>query len=247
MLVLLVLTFARGHSFYVQRVIAAEDTLSATVSGMLPLFHEHAHSVAMIRHAMNIVKSSASTPNPCQIPVIAFDQPLFTIAKLIQWNWPETHGENHFVMMFGGLHVEIAALKALGSLLSGSGWAEVTAVLLFVRSLREANCALCVDSLTNLMPWFFVLDRTNYARWLSVHIRDMLNLSSSHPSVFVHFSNGKFTVNKIAIRFAYSFEIIAITRCALLTENAPQTVWRPGRMGIVFASLKINSWVRPWL
>ena len=147
--------------------------------------------------------------------------------------------------MFGGLHVEMAALKALGSLLSGSGWAEAiadagfvtsgsaegllsashmrrcrrahevtlaslyilqrlafenlgdaeltfedwccqqsvehcqfafwsnvmkfqTAVLLFVRSLREANFALYVDSLTNLMPWFFVLDRTNYARWLSV-------------------------------------------------------------------------------
>jgi len=66
---------------------------------------------------------------------------------------------------------------------------------LFVRSLREANFALYVDSLTN-MTWFFVLDRTNYARWLSVHIRDMLNLPSSQPSVFVHFSNGKFTVNK---------------------------------------------------
>ena len=35
---------------------------------------------------------------------------------------PTTHGENHFVVMFGGLHIEMAALKTLGDLLEGSGW-----------------------------------------------------------------------------------------------------------------------------
>jgi hypothetical protein len=91
---------------------------------MLPLFQEHAQGAAMIRHAMDVVHSSVAKLNPAQVPVIAFDQPLYALAKIIQWNWPDKYGENKFVIMFGGLHIEMAALKALGSLLTGSGWAE---------------------------------------------------------------------------------------------------------------------------
>ena len=47
-------------------------------------------------------------------------------------------------------------------------------VLVFVRSHREKNLALYV--LEALAPWFFVLDHTNYARCLPVHIRDMKTL-----------------------------------------------------------------------
>ena len=62
--------------------------------------------------------------NPDQIPVVAFDQPLFAIAKKIQWLWPERFGEDKFVIMFGGLHIELTALKALGKWLDKSGWVE---------------------------------------------------------------------------------------------------------------------------
>ena len=50
------------------------------------------------------------------------DQPLYTLAKQIQWSWPASHGEDQFVVMFCGLHIETAALKALGDLLESSGW-----------------------------------------------------------------------------------------------------------------------------
>ena len=173
--------------------------------------------------------------------------------------------------MFGGLHIEMAALKAIGSLLAGSGWVEAisdagittagsaegllsasnarrsrrahevtlsalhilqhlafdklcdknvtfddwceqqradhrqfafwssvmqfqTAILVFVRALRDSNFELYVQSLLDLLPWFFILDRTNYSRWLSVHVRDMQALSNTHPAVFSAFQNGKFTV-----------------------------------------------------
>ncbi|VDI74380.1 Hypothetical predicted protein, partial [Mytilus galloprovincialis] len=95
------------------------------VSALLPLFHEQAKSVAMIRHSLNIIRSAVRKLNPGQTPVVAFDQPLFTVAKLIQWNWPQIYGEDHFVMMFGGLHIEMAAFKALGSWLEDSGWTSV--------------------------------------------------------------------------------------------------------------------------
>ena len=40
-------------------------------------------------------------------------------------NWPTTHREQQFVVMFGGLYIEMAALKTLGDLLGGSGWTRV--------------------------------------------------------------------------------------------------------------------------
>ena len=38
-------------------------------------------------------------------------------------------------------------------------------VLTFIKSLRTGNFTLYVDNLTKLVPWFFILHHTNYARW----------------------------------------------------------------------------------
>ena len=72
-------------------------------------FEEQSKSVAMTRHSMNMIKASVDMLNPGQSPVVAFDQPLYAIAKQIQWNMAEK-----IVIMFGGLHVETAAFKVLG-------------------------------------------------------------------------------------------------------------------------------------
>ena len=60
--------------------------------------------------------------NAGQTPVIACDQPLFKIAKDVQWSWPLTHGEDSYVVMLGGLHINMTLLKCLCDLLDGSGW-----------------------------------------------------------------------------------------------------------------------------
>ncbi|QQP53238.1 uncharacterized protein LOC103506659, partial [Caligus rogercresseyi] len=93
-------------------------------TSLLPLFMECAHTVAMIRHSMDVVKNAVEHMNPGQTPVITFDQPLFALAKQIQWKWPDSYGEDHIVVMFGGLHIEMAALKTLGDWLKGSGWVQ---------------------------------------------------------------------------------------------------------------------------
>ena len=36
--------------------------------------------------------------------------------------WPLDYGEDKFVIMFGGHHIELAALKTLGDLLKDSEW-----------------------------------------------------------------------------------------------------------------------------
>ena len=78
---------------------------------MLPLFPDDSKSVAMIRHSMDMVKKAVQELNPTQVPVITLNQLLYVIAKLIQWNWPDTYGEKHFITVLGGLHIEMAALN----------------------------------------------------------------------------------------------------------------------------------------
>lgn len=92
----------------------------AAINALLPLFVDSAHSVAMIRHSMAIVKAAIQHVNPGQVPVLAADQPLFALAKEIQWTWPATHGEDHFVIMFGGLHIEMGVLKVSSMIYSNS-------------------------------------------------------------------------------------------------------------------------------
>ena len=84
-------------------------------TSLLPLFLESAHAVAMIRHSMDVVKKAVEHLNPGQTPVVTFDEPLFALAKQIQWKWPDSYGEDHIVVMFGGLHIEMVALKTLGT------------------------------------------------------------------------------------------------------------------------------------
>ncbi len=255
------------------------------ISALLPLFHEQAHTVAMIRHSMTLMEQDIQHLNPGQIPVFTVDQPLYALAKQTQWRWPDLYGEDRFVVVLGGLHIEMALFKVLGGWLEGSGWTsvlvqanittsgransmlegghvtrtrwahQVTAaslsvlqrdaynqytgmhpiddipltfgewckaqsdahpqfrywnmtislellVMQFVRSLREANFKLYVESLGQLAPWFFAMDRTHYSRWVPVHIRDMTQLENTHPSVYRQFVQGNFTVQKTARAFS---------------------------------------------
>jgi CRISPR/Cas system Type II protein with McrA/HNH and RuvC-like nuclease domain len=63
--------------------------VNISISSLMPILQEQAHSVATIKHAMDKVKEVTSFLNPRQTPVMACDQPLFVLAKQIQWEWPE--------------------------------------------------------------------------------------------------------------------------------------------------------------
>ena len=55
-------------------------------SALLPLFQESSKSVAMIRYGLDFIKTAVDYLNRGQLPVIAFDQPLYALANLVQWN-----------------------------------------------------------------------------------------------------------------------------------------------------------------
>ena len=63
----------------------------------------------MVKHGMDMLLKI--TDNPGQTPVIAFGQPLFALAKYVQWQRFETRGEESMVVKFGGLHIEMVLLK----------------------------------------------------------------------------------------------------------------------------------------
>jgi hypothetical protein len=81
---------------------------------------------------MDVIKLSVNHLNPGQVPVIALDQPLYAVAKEIQWKMRDNYGEDKFVMVFGGLHVEQAFLKVNAQWLENRGW---------IADLVDANVA----------------------------------------------------------------------------------------------------------
>ena len=264
-----------AHHASMNRGLAFEVSIAA----ISPLLCEQAHSVMEVNETLTYL-------NTDQIPVITDDQPIYAVLKQIQWQWPEQSGENKFVIMFGGLHIEMAALKSIGTLLQSSGWtsaiveadiassgtaesflsassvtrtrqanqitsscldkllknvyeyysnkavANADAVLSFetwcqkrlkespqfyfwhlvlsmeltipslVIAFREAKLTLYCQVLCAFIPFFFATNNVNYARWLPVHLKDMLSLEHKHPYVFQEFQSGKFVVFKSSCTFS---------------------------------------------
>ena len=73
--------------------------------------------------------------------------------------------------------------------------------MIFIRAVREGIFQLYIDALMNIVPWFFALDHI-HARWIPVHLRDMISLEKVNPAVFEEFKKGNFVVRKTACRFS---------------------------------------------
>ena len=113
-----------------------------TISSILPLFKDVAHTEAMMKHSMEVIQDAVKYLNPGQVPVITCDQPLYSLCRLIQEKYPHLGPDKYFVMM-GGLHIEMVVLKILGELLSGSGWVHT---LSEARVLTEGRADACLKA-----------------------------------------------------------------------------------------------------
>ena len=60
-----------------------------SIEALLPLFHDKAETPEMIHHGMNLVKKNTEHLNPQQVPVMVVDQPLYDLAKKMQWTFPD--------------------------------------------------------------------------------------------------------------------------------------------------------------
>ena len=107
--------------------VQPESSNAKAVTALLPLFAEKAAEPSMVKHGMDTIREAVNLLNPGQVPVVAVDQPIFAIAKSIQWKWPAQYGEQVYVTMLGGLHIEMALWRTLGDILANSGWTDVLA------------------------------------------------------------------------------------------------------------------------
>ncbi|CAG2232479.1 unnamed protein product [Mytilus edulis] len=119
------------HAFHARQA-AKYSKAPLDISSLLPMFQKEAKSIVMIRHSVNIAKQCVQFLNPGQRPVITCDQPLYALANSVQWNWPNRFSEEQIVVLFGGLHIEKAALRTIGDWLENSGWTS---------ALSQANIA----------------------------------------------------------------------------------------------------------
>ena len=71
-----------------------------------------------------------------------------------------------------------------------------TEILVFVCSIREGNFHLYLQSLRNLLKWFFALDHTNYARRLTTHVLNPISLPTTCPDVYQQMLKGFFNFAK---------------------------------------------------
>ena len=58
-------------------------------------------------------------------------------------------------------------------------------VLILMRSIREADFLLYREVLSQLLPMSFVMDHTNYGRWGTVHLRDMMALERTLTQLYL--------------------------------------------------------------
>ena len=69
-------------------------------------------------------------------------------------------------------------------------------ILSLVPSFREADFTLYRQSLCELIPFFFANNKVNYARWLPIHLRDLMLHKEAHPQLAAEFHSGKSVVHK---------------------------------------------------
>ena len=71
-------------------------------------------------HVMKLSAKAIQHLHPGQILVITMDQPFNSIEKQIQWTWPDTFGEEKFVVVMECLHIEMNVMKVKSMQRSGT-------------------------------------------------------------------------------------------------------------------------------
>ena len=97
--------------------------LNHVLNRICPIFVDKAQSPSMMKHAMILAKDRITFLNPGQTPVIRADQPLYSILKQLQWQFPESElGEGLSFCDDGGTPHRMAFQEMFGKWIGGSGW-----------------------------------------------------------------------------------------------------------------------------
>ena len=84
------------------------------------MFQVCCHDQVWVRYYQNSCWLSKQGPITCY----CIYQPLYALAKLVQWNCKENYDKKCVVIMMGPLYIEMADLKTIGDWLKYSGWSS---------------------------------------------------------------------------------------------------------------------------
>ena len=68
--------------------------------------------------------------------------------------------------------------------------AMMNSLVQFSKAERTANWSLILTTVAAMLPYFFAMDRQNYARWLPIYLANMNSLAAAHPKVYEEFMFG---------------------------------------------------------
>ncbi|CAG9762315.1 unnamed protein product [Ceutorhynchus assimilis] len=95
----------------------------------------------------------------------------------------------------------VTILKSISTLLP-LFYEKSTSPAMIRHALRLGNFTEYTESLLRMIPWFFAFSHSNYARWISVHVKDLLELETKLPNVYREFMLGNFVVHKSGCIFS---------------------------------------------
>ena len=106
-----------------------------------------------------------------------------------------------------------------------------------IRSDREGNWPLQLQSIQNLLPLFAAFDSTNYLRWCSLYLEDMYRLPNTAPTIHQAFMEGKFVIKQTPGRFKAVGADMALEQTINRSQKSPA--------GIIGSSRRKN-YVAKW-
>ncbi|KAL9975370.1 hypothetical protein ACROYT_G012525 [Oculina patagonica] len=113
----------------------------------------------------------------------------------------------------------------------------VMLLLRLIRAEREGLWSLHLNAVAEMTPYFSVMDRVNYARWLPVYIADMRLLPTLAPEVHQEFENGNHPVSRSEQPFSQVWTDMAVEQTVNLDSKA-----RGGIIGISRNPSALKRW-----
>jgi len=101
----------------------------------------------------------------------------------------------------------------------------VKLLLQFVKAERTGNWELHLLSVSAMVPYFFAMDRPNYARWFPVYIMDMRQLATKHPEVHLEFVNGNHAISRSSKPFAQVWTDMALEQSINADSTSSGNNW----------------------
>jgi hypothetical protein len=109
----------------------------------------------------------------------------------------------------------------------------------FIRATREGNWSLHLQSIKEMIPWFFAYDHTNYSRYLPVYLLHMISLPETHPEAHKLLENGDFGVQRIS---KHGFAQVPVDQTIEQTLNR-STKTKGGIVGFSLRKGAVQRWM----